>query len=71
MQRGAKGSLQTATWNVALADLHGTALGDASHVATLPGEARDSAYEAALVAAVTSKLPQVRSWLATLAKVAP
>ena len=71
LQRGAKGSLQTATWNVALADLHGTALGDASHVATLPGEARDSAYEAALVAAVTSKLPQVRSWLATLAKVAP
>ncbi len=61
----ANGSLQTATWHIAMAGAQGQALGTAEHSATLPGQARASAYESALVAAVTSKLPQMRSWLAT------
>jgi outer membrane protein TolC len=58
-------SLQTATWQIAMSGAQGQALGTAEHSATLPSPARASAYESALVAAVTSKLPQMRSWLAT------
>lgn len=64
LQREPRGSLQTATWQIAMRSADGAALGQAQHAATLPGEARDAAYEAALVAAVTAKLPQVRGWLA-------
>jgi hypothetical protein len=61
----ANSSLQTATWQIAMNGAQGQVLGHAEHSATLPSAARTSAYEAALLAAVTSKLPQMRSWLAT------
>jgi outer membrane protein TolC len=61
----ANSSLQTATWQIAMNGAQGQTLGHAEHSATLPSAARTSAYEAALLAAVTSKLPQMRSWLAT------
>jgi outer membrane protein TolC len=60
-------SLQTATWQIAMSGAQGQTLGSAEHSATLPNQARATAYEAALVAAVTAKLPQMRSWLATQA----
>jgi outer membrane protein TolC len=61
----AHSSLQLATWQIAMSDAQGQALGSAEHSAMLPSQARASAYESALVAAVTSKLPQMRSWLST------
>jgi Outer membrane efflux protein len=64
LQREPKGSLQTATWQIAMRNTEGTSLGQAQYAATLPGDARDSAYESALVAALTAKLPHLRSWLA-------
>jgi len=53
---------------IALADARGQARGEVHHASLLPPEARPSAWEATLVAALTSQLPQVRQWLATVAR---
>jgi hypothetical protein len=39
-------------------------IGEAEHAATLPESPRPSAYEATLAAAMASKLPQLRGWVA-------
>ena len=64
----AKDSLENASWSIVLADSKGKVKGEARHASTLPANARNTAYEATLVAALTSKLPQLRNWLAELAK---
>jgi hypothetical protein len=38
----------------------------AKFVTTIPNNSRDTAYENALIAAVTSTLPELRSWLVEL-----
>jgi outer membrane protein TolC len=67
LTREARDSLENASWSIVLADTKGNVKGEARHATTLPASARNTAYEATLVAALTSKLPQLRHWLAELA----
>jgi outer membrane protein TolC len=68
LSREARDSLENASWSIVLADAHGNVKGEALHSSALPPNARNTAYEATLVAAMTSKLPQLRQWLAELAR---
>lgn len=68
LQREPKDGLEKANWSIVLADSKGRVKGSVYHASTLPANARDTAYEATLVAAVTAKLPQMRHWLDALAK---
>lgn len=61
---GATESVKKVTWRVSLTDAHGRARGEAIYTAAMPENARESAWEATLVAATTSNLPQLRTWLA-------
>jgi len=61
---GATESVKKVTWRISLTDAHGRARGEAIYTAAMPENARESAWEATLVAATTSNLPQVRTWLA-------
>ena len=63
--------LEKASWSIALQDATGAFKGRAAQSTTVPTEARDSVYEAALVSTLTAKLPELRGWLAGLAKPAP
>jgi outer membrane protein TolC len=64
LQREPKDGLEKANWIIMLADANGKIKGETRQASTLPANSRNSAYEASLVAALTSKLPQVRNWLA-------
>jgi hypothetical protein len=68
LQRERKDGLEKANWSIVLQDAKGSRKGTAQQTSTMPDNARNSAYEASLVAAVTSKLPQMRSWLSELAQ---
>ena len=68
LQREPKDGLEKASWSIVLADTRGKVKGEAHHASTLPPNARNTAYEATLTAAVTSKIPQMRNWLAELAQ---
>jgi outer membrane protein TolC len=68
LQRERKDGLEKANWSIVLRDSKGSQKGAAHQTSTMPENARNSAYEASLVAAVTSKLPQMRSWLSELAQ---
>ena len=68
LQRERKDGLEKANWSIVLQDAKGSQKGSAQQTSTMPENARNSAYEASLVAAVTSKLPQMRSWLSELAQ---
>ena len=63
LQREARNGLEKANWTIALANGEGRMLGSANYTATVPGDARPSTYEAALVAAATQAVPQMHSWL--------
>ena len=58
-----KEALEKANWSIVMTDDKGQIKGAANHATTLPLNSRNSAYEASLSAALTSKLPQLRSWL--------
>ena len=58
-----KDALEKASWSIVMMDEKGQVKGETSHVTTLPINSRSRAYEASLSAALTSKLPQLRSWL--------
>jgi outer membrane protein TolC len=64
LTRSEKDGLEKASWSITAADASGKVLGEAVHVATLPASARPTAYEATLAAAMSSKLPQLRGWVA-------
>ena len=64
LERGTGASLEQATWRIGMADSQGHSRGIALHTAAMPAQARGSAWEATLVAATTSKMPQIRTWLA-------
>lgn len=68
LSREAKDSLENASWSIVLADANGNVKGETRHASTLPANSRNTAYEATLVAAVTSRLPQLRHWLAELSQ---
>lgn len=68
LSRQAKDSLESASWSIVLADGTGNVKGEARHASMLPANARNTAYEATLVAALTSKLPLLRNWLAEMAQ---
>jgi outer membrane protein TolC len=68
LARESKDSLENAKWSIKLADSSGKVKGEAWHASMLPAQARNTAYEATLVAALTSKLPQLKNWLAELAQ---
>ena len=52
-----------------MTDDKGQVKGEANHVTTLPINSRNTAYEASLSAALTSKMSQLRSWLGAQAAV--
>ena len=63
LQREARNGLEKANWTIELANAEGRILGSANYTATVPGDARPSTHEAALVAAATQAVPQMHSWL--------
>ena len=56
--------LEKASWTIVMTDSKGTASSEAQFTSVLPSKSRNSAYEASLSAALTSKLPTIRKWLA-------
>jgi outer membrane protein TolC len=64
LSRSAGSGLEKATWSITAADAAGKVVGEVDHTATLPPDARQTAYEAALAAAMTSSLPRMRGWVA-------
>ena len=68
LSREARDSLENASWSIVLADGKGRVKGETRHASMLPANSRDTAFEATLVAALTSKLPQLRTWLGELAR---
>ncbi len=68
MQRIPSDEIETTIWTLELEGGSDTNKKPAKFVTTLPSNSRASAYESALIAAVTSVLPELRSWLAELAK---
>ncbi len=56
-------ALEKASWSIVMTDGKGQVKGQVSHVTTLPANSRNSAYEASLSAALTSKMPAIRTWL--------
>ncbi len=68
LQREPRDGLEKVNWTIVLEDTQGHIKGQASQATTLPADSRNSAYEASLVSAATSKLPQVRGWLDAMAQ---
>lgn len=64
LTRVQKDGMEKASWTISAIDTSGKPRGQAMHTATLPADARQSAYEATLAAAMTSQLAQLRSWVA-------
>ncbi len=64
LTRVQKDGMEKASWTISAIDMSGKPRGQAMHTATLPADARQSAYEATLAAAMTSQLAQLRSWVA-------
>jgi outer membrane protein TolC len=63
LTRSEKDGMERASWAISAAAADGKPLGEAVHVATLPANPRQAAYEATLAAAMSSKLPQLRAWV--------
>ena len=61
------GTIDKINWAIDVSDRKGKTQGQTNYVTSAPNNARQSVYEAALVAAVTSKLPQIRVWLGDMA----
>ena len=68
LQRHARNGLEKVHCEIELADARGRVRHSANYATTVPANARGSAYEAALVAAATQAMPQMRSWLLAMAK---
>ena len=64
LKQGATEGVEKVTWRISMSDGHGHVGGDATYTATMPLNARETAWESTLVAAATAKLSQVRTWLA-------
>ncbi len=64
------GTLDKINWSIDVVDRKGQTMGKADYATAAPNHARQSVYEAALVAATTATLPQIRSWLVAMPEVA-
>ncbi|TFH07803.1 MAG: TolC family protein [Nitrosomonadales bacterium] len=60
--------IETTSWTLELEGHKGMNKKSAKFLTTVPSNSRDSVYESALVAAITSTLPELRSWLVELEK---
>jgi outer membrane protein TolC len=69
--REPKEGLEKASWKIVLQDAKGEIKGETLLTSTMPANARNATYEAFLVAALTAKLPEMRSWLAAAANESP
>ena len=67
LQLEPKDALEKASWSIVMTDDKGQVKGEENHVTTMPVNSRTSVYEASLSAALTSKLPQLKNWLAAQA----
>lgn len=67
LQLEPKDALEKASWSIVMTDDKGQVKGEANHVTTMPANSRNTAYEASLSAALSSKLPQLKNWLAAQA----
>ena len=67
LQLEPKDALEKASWSIVMTDDKGRVKGEENHVTTMPANSRNSAYEASLTAALSSKLPQLKNWLAAQA----
>ncbi len=65
LKRELNDELEKAIWTIVMTDSKGQARSEAPYTSVLPSNSRNSAYEASLSAAVTSKLPAIRNWLAS------
>lgn len=68
LQRNSRNGLEKINWEIELMDAKGQVRHNANYATTIPGHARGSAYEAALVAAATQAMPEMRSRLMAMAK---
>lgn len=68
MQRIPNDEMETTSWTLALEGNNGMEKKSAKFITTTPINSRDSAYESSLIAAVTSTLPELRSWLVEFTK---
>ena len=68
LQRQPRNGLEKINWEIELMDAKGQVRHNANYATTIPGHARASAYEAALVAAATQAMPEMRSRLLAMAK---
>ncbi len=68
MQRIPNDEIETTSWTLVLEGDKGMNKKSAKFITTIPSNSRDAAYESALIAAITSTLPELRSWLVELAK---
>ena len=68
MVREPSNGLEKTHWSMALQDSTGAVKGRTAQSTTVPTDARNSVYEAALVSTLTAKLPELRGWLANIAK---
>ncbi len=66
LTRQPKGGLETARWDIKLSDAKGQTLGATHYLATVPGDARGSVYEATLIAATTQALSKMKTWLGAM-----
>jgi outer membrane protein TolC len=67
LQRDMKDGLEKINWTFALRDFKGQTKGNSVYASTLPTNARDSVYEATLMAAATSRLSKIKNWLSDMA----
>ena len=65
LKREPNEELEKANWTIVMTDSKGQERAEAQYRSVLPSNSRNSAYEASLSAAVTSKLPMIRNWLAS------
>ncbi|MGV7235210.1 MAG: hypothetical protein ACQ9ET_03035, partial [Nitrosomonadaceae bacterium] len=59
---------ETISWMLELEGYNGMNKKSAKFITTIPNNSRDTVYENALIAAVTSTLPELHSWLVELGK---
>ena len=63
LKRDSTLAIEKTTWNIALNDKAGKILQKTSYVTKMPEKSRDSVLEATLIAAATSQLSTMKTWL--------
>jgi outer membrane protein TolC len=66
LKRDTNLAIEKASWNIELADAKGKSIEKAAYTTKMPEQSRSSIVEATLIAAATSNISQMKSWLAKL-----